>query len=225
MTNEKFKIFGPDFIPMLFEIFEYKGLSYEGPMIEDLNMTTPIISLFPRLTNGVLAQNLATVTFLNGVMFRPDSPPDYKLQEVCLPQCKLPSQVAENIACFQFDSRSIHEDKMPMTSEESIMNIKKFQPEGVKVVGIGGHDTKPYLDYEFQLGDLVQLCKTLKKCNKFIGSDSGISHLAGTARISGDIIIIHSRQRHFDELKVFYNIMYPTLRCHHRYHNSKKLFL
>ena len=92
--------------------------------------------------------------------------------------------------------------------------IKKYNPKGAEVFGIGGSETGKYLNYDFKLGNLRFISEQMISCEKFIGSDSGMSILAGTLGVRGDVIITHTQLEHIEELTNFYNVLYPSLNVH-----------
>ena len=78
-------------------------------------------------------------------------------------------------------------------------------------IAIGGKDTRIYLGgYMYHLGDLFGICKKLLGCRKFIGVDSGMSHLAGTLGVRSEIINMHNIRSVERELMEFYREMYPS---------------
>ena len=129
---------------------------------------------------------------------------------------KIPEQPKENIVCFQFDNRTSHETKIVLNPEEQKIVLARTV-KSKRPVGIGGHETKPYSSHEFRLGTIFHSMRNLLACEKFVGSDSGMSHLAGTAKIKGEIVIIHPVEPHPTELIQMYEIMYPTLKCYRRH--------
>jgi hypothetical protein len=224
-TGEHFALYGPTYIPYLFELFDYKGLHYKGltpaGTAYDQN---PLISIMPYCETGRFAHRKASAPFIGLGMFTSNMSYDYKLQKVRLPSLKAEGPVVkESMVCFQFDSRSVNRFKYAMLPKENEDAIKRFRGGAQKIIGIGGYDTIPYLPYEFRLGLLRHILGNLLSCEKFIGVDSGLSHLAGTAGVDADIIIMHMYKDHVDDLLELYQMMYPTLRCHRRYATDMRI--
>jgi len=122
---------------------------------------------------------------------------------------------------FQFDMRSSDNiQKIKLSSHEMLKFIEKFSNSEDYIVGIGGHNTTPYLkEYPFHLGNVSFIVDSLLCCKNFIGVDSGISHLVGTICGKGDVIISDIVYDSYLEIKKVYEIFYPSLTCHFRKRN------
>lgn len=92
----------------------------------------------------------------------------------------------EDYASVQFDSRSAMRKRTL-----SINKIKKILKKESNWFCLGGPDTKKYLgeNVNYSIGNIDYIIKKLYNSKKFIGSDSGISHLAGLAGIKSNIYI------------------------------------
>lgn len=91
-----------------------------------------------------------------------------------------------------------------LTLDQMKLVLKTFTTDADKIAAIGGPNTKKYLgdDFEYRIGDVAYLTKELLGCKMFIGSDSGMSHLAGILGVSAKIVILSS----FVCAKVWYQI-------------------
>lgn len=107
-----------------------------------------------------------------------------------------------NFVLSQFDSRSV----MRIDGPDAVQILLKLSPrELVKI--IGGPDTVKYMGIEFDylLGNLTTLVKHLLECRMYVGSDSGIGHLAGILGIPS--IIVTKVDSTFDIFR-----QYPTVK-------------
>lgn len=88
------------------------------------------------------------------------------------------------IVC-QFDSRSSYQSSLKKVAKKILKNFHLNN----KLIVIGGIDTEKYLgnDYTYEFGDLIFILNKLMICRYFIGSDSGIGHLAGLLGIKSYI--------------------------------------
>lgn len=226
--NQKpIQVYGSHMAKSLFDLFDYQGLEYMGDSSDRLNYAGSIISLMPNFSVGPIAKNTAVVPFLTAGMFDHIRDNRYKqIENIEFPKCKRTTPPKEDIITFQFDSRSLRVNKPPVDKLEGLKIIERHCNSS-KLVGLGGPDTEPYLDCEFRLGNLEYILDNLRACTKFVGIDSGLSHLAGTVNVISDIIIIHTRESHYQDLVAFYHAMYPTVKCHRRPKCDKppKLFL
>ena len=213
-TGKAFTVHGPAYVQTLLDLFDMPGVAYAGLSPDGLKMTTPIARLLPGHIRWTEDRGHCCA-FLAGLLFRTDSPPDCRPNKITLPTLKMPLPPKERHVCFQFDSRSTHAQKPPLTADDARNLLARFG--GENNVGVGGHETTPYLpEYEFRLGDLRHLTRNMLACQKFVGADSGMSHLAGFCRTRGDVIIMHSNPTCVRELVAFYNMAYPSLTIHTR---------
>jgi ADP-heptose:LPS heptosyltransferase len=66
------------------------------------------------------------------------------------------------------------------------------------------------------LGSLSELASNLLACDKFVGVDSGISHLAGTLCVPCDIICLYDIEPLLSELIQMYHLFYPETNVHRK---------
>jgi hypothetical protein len=106
-------------------------------------------------------------------------------QQMVMPPLRSKIKLAdEDVILCQFDGRSggvwphgtIHD------------YLKRYQ--GEKLAVLGGPDTKPYLGdvIEYRLGKLPYLTNQLLACKRFVGTDSGIAHLACVLGLEIDLL-------------------------------------
>lgn len=224
-TNETFQVFGPRYVPLLLELFDYNGFSYGGKSPEDMEEKHGLHDLLPTIPDGYFQRVTASAPFIALNLFTAPNLPRYHPKQITLPKLKVKGEDKQDMVCFQFDSRSLNKWKYALTSEQEESLLTRFKGDARIVTGIGGHETKPYLPYEFRLGNLRHLLMNLLNCKKFIGVDSGMSHLAGTAGVDSDILCIHFSKAHVDDLIALYNMMYPSIRMHRRYQEDARIKL
>jgi hypothetical protein len=117
------------------------------------------------------------------------------------------------VTLFQFDSRSTNENKKKLSRSESMIFLKK--KSRFKAMGIGGHDTKKDLPYEYKLGDLPWIIETMRDAGQFVGVDSGMSHIAGALGVPSDIYLMHKKEKDVKIVERFYKEFYPNTNCTH----------
>lgn len=185
-TKKQINIMGPSIIGELFEIFDFEGLVYCG---EVKKISLKPITLYEALplsnyekaikknlkTNGVFwfhifyCEQNYTTTYLNQWYF-----PKIKI---------LPRESSFDKTYFQFDSRNpSHASYDKKKLEEFIFAWKK------NVYGIGGPDTKKYANRPYNIGNLKTIAELLLGAKEFVGSDSGISHLACLLNVKTTIV-------------------------------------
>jgi hypothetical protein len=90
------------------------------------------------------------------------------------PHCVHPLPDPEAVTLVQFDGRS--------GGQWQRSTLRRFLRlyEGKRIAVLGGPDTLPYLgEYlEYRVGDLAFIASQLLSCERFVGADSGIAHLA-----------------------------------------------
>jgi len=90
----------------------------------------------------------------------------------------------ENVTLVQFDGRS--------GGRWSLTSLKEFlrMYSGSKIAVIGGPDTTHYLgeNVEYRKGDLSFIVQQLLACERFVGTDSGIAHLACILGLKTDLL-------------------------------------
>jgi len=204
-----FTVRGPKYIKELFDCFEYTGLLYDGTVTPPVQNNCSICDLYPSLT---------TVPFLNGKHFKINRKISF-FGTVKLPKLKSYRRdigctpTIGNVEYFQFDNRT-KGNKIIINVAIMEFLLDKFSSRntpGCIVFGLGGKDTISYLDYDFKLRSIAEIAELLSECRKFIGIDSGLSHLAGTTKVEGCVFINNLNDCFAKDLKTFYQSMYPTL--------------
>lgn len=136
-----------------------------------------------------------------------------KINNFVLPKNKFENIDKKNYKCFQLNSFSCGPKKRHLNFNEIKNIIKLFGNDNSYY--IGRPETKIYLpNVKVHFSNLFEQSKFLLGSQGFFGIDSGMSHLAGSLRISGDVVI----QTLFNQKKIesWYNHMYPSLRMHYR---------
>lgn len=134
-----------------------------------------------------------------------------------LPKCIIKPERNLDERCFQMDGRSPWSGK-PRLRRFQMMQIIQMFGKG-KATCIGGPGTGRYVDHpDFYVSDLIGLSKRILGSNGFFGADSGMSHLAGTLQVPGDIVVQSNDKdlRYSECVHRVYNSIYPTLRTHKR---------
>lgn len=113
---------------------------------------------------------------------------DWKLTcEALTPQ--LPPIISEPIL-VQFDGRTSRRQKRDISNKKKKSFILSFENSWAC---IGGIDTQKYLGKKtYYKGNVSYIIQHLLGCELFVGSDSGISHLAGACGIKSKILILGS---------------------------------
>ena len=119
-----------------------------------------------------------------------------------------------NHKCFQIDGKSAQHNKPPLSRLERECFLRLFCDSGSVVVG--GPTDKSDLPYRRHFATLIKQCEFMLASKGFCGIDSGMSHLAGTLGLDGDIIVQATEMAFFRGVERAYNFMYPTLRMHNR---------
>ena len=104
---------------------------------------------------------------------------------------KVKTKAKNKITLVQLDGRTIASHGVAMRCDTMRHAINHLTENRVAL--IGGTDTKKYLGefYEYRLGPLDYLLKEIQSCDEFIGSDSGMSHLAGVLGVKSKTILLH----------------------------------
>ena len=201
---------GPSWLDELFEIFNFKGLnliSTQGDNFWHLTGAT-----YSSVTSAFNFPEWAETPYLKQMIyFKKINRYANRDFTITLPEHKIKKEKSRTVF-FQFDARSMYNGKIQLTQEEMNFYLKKYGSRGAEVFGIGGSETAKYLNHNFKLGNLRFISEQMLSCEKFIGSDSGMSILAGTLGVRGDVIITDID--HIKELTNFYNVMYPSLNVH-----------
>lgn len=109
---------------------------------------------------------------------------------------------------FQYDTRNnfhFHTKEMHQKDLEDF--IKKFKRKNL--YGIGGYDTKKYLDRPFDIRELKTNAELLLGCKEFIGVDSGMSHLACSLKVKTTLINLHKSKAVAESINQMYRSLYP----------------
>lgn len=143
---------------------------------------------------------------------------DYRMVDSFeLPKCLVKPERNLDEHCFQMDGRSPWSGKPRMRRFEMMQIIRMFGKG--KSTCIGGPGTDRYVDHpDFYVSDLVGLSRRILGSKGFFGVDSGMSHLAGTLQVPGDIVIqaIDEESRYSKCVHQVYNSIYPNLKTHKR---------
>lgn len=134
-----------------------------------------------------------------------------------LPKCIIKPDRNLDEYCFQMDGRSPWGGKPTMKCFEMTQVIKMFGKG--KSTCIGGPETNRYIDCaDFYVSDLIGLSRRILGSNGFFGVDSGMSHLAGTLQVPGDVVVQATDEypRYSECVRRVYKGMYPMLRTHKR---------
>ncbi len=96
-----------------------------------------------------------------------------------------PANRRESIILIQFDSRS------QGTWDSSTLRAVLSLYHGKRFACIGGPDTPPYMgeSFEYRLGPLDFIIEQLLACERFVGVDSGIAHLACILGVDTEIFL------------------------------------
>jgi hypothetical protein len=199
--NIKFNIYGAYYIKELTDVFNYCNLKYCGTP-DDVFENNSSISEFLHI-------NKTNVPFLSNKHFFIDNKIQHKIKKIEMPKNKIKLCKKNENILFQFDSRTIHENKIKI-NDEKINQMLLLKHENCNKFGIGGKDTKPYTNKQFILGNIKEISESLNCCKYFIGIDSGISHIAGTLGVNGLVLINHLLEQHCQELKMFYQLYYTS---------------
>jgi len=136
-----------------------------------------------------------------------------KINNFILPKNKLGSIDKKDYKCFQLNSFSCGPKKRHFNFIEIKNIIKLFGNDNSYY--IGRPETKIYLpDVKVHFSNLFEQSKFLLGSQGFFGIDSGMSHLAGSLGVSGDVVI--QTLFHQKQIESWYNHMYPSLRMHYR---------
>ena len=202
-NNVGVRVFGSSTVKALFDLFDFGGMTFGGGWSESRE---PEICINEFLSKGANPES----TFLRNRHMRFDKKLGFDSKGIVLPKCRIKRFGRNHNVYFQFDSRSPrNHGKKPLTPTECRMILS--QRSRSNPIAIGGKDTRIYLGgYMYHLGDLFGISKNLLGCRKFIGVDSGMSHLAGTLGVKSEIINMHDIRSVERELMEFYREMYPS---------------
>jgi len=103
--------------------------------------------------------------------------------------------VGDYVVC-QFDSRFAKCHTFGLSNQEINRIIKNHIAHEEKIFAIGGEETELYLndlnnyDFCYKFGNFDYLLKIIMGCNRFVGVDSGMSHLAGVVGIPSEVYFL-----------------------------------
>jgi hypothetical protein len=125
-----------------------------------------------------------------------------KIENFFLPENQISSG---NTTFFQMDTRSKNLIKIPLTIQEQIRYINRYDD----VCGIGGKNTIKNLPFKYKTGNFEEIIKLLKTSKRFIGVDSGMSHVAGVLGLPSEIIVTRIEKKDIEDICFLYRKMYP----------------
>lgn len=115
----------------------------------------------------------------------------------------------------QFDSQSAFHLKRPFGRMEVDAAVRRFNRGNAFHVGKEG--TVAYASgLRTQYSNLRRLASFVAGSQSFFGVDSGISHLAGSLGIPGDVCIQTQHEGFVSCIVMMYRFMYPRMRLHRR---------
>ena len=209
-----------DTISILFGIHNYshyhqKHIRVSSPIEKEKKLLKDLLYLFPSplCSVGDVTDNSVNIDFLYDIFWKcylKDIPccVPYPIRiyeglgeifggstpgPMVIPKCILEKK-PEDIVLIQFDSRSISDFKKPLTKFEMKTTINEIVPNE-KIGFIGGPDTSPYIGGEQRYGDIKYMTQQMLNCKKFVGCDSGVSHLAGLLEKEMTIVPLSRTQR------------------------------
>jgi hypothetical protein len=95
-----------------------------------------------------------------------------------------------NGTLVQFDGRTAKRLGYEISPQRKIFLIQKLN-DNKKFNVIGGPDTAEYLGEQTYLrGNIHYIASNLLGCEQFVGSDSGVSHLAGALGVLSKIVVL-----------------------------------
>lgn len=179
-TSRKILIRGPVYIEELFDIFDFDGLFYCGE-IKQVNLKPwTVFNILP--IDNLSKQNLHWFLYYQIIYsdnFEKNYPKVWHYPKIKI----IPKKSSFDKTFFQFDSRNWYDNKFDVNKlEKFIYTFKK------NIYGIGGPDTKKYADRPFNIGNLKTIASMLLGAKEFVGSDSGISHLACLLQVKTTVI-------------------------------------
>lgn len=139
----------------------------------------------------------------------------YRLGSFRLPPCRVEPSGVRGARCCQMDTRS----PMPGKERFSKLDVDRANAMfgGRDSVHIGGPGTDTYT------GGLRTHYATLREqsgfilgCGGFYGIDSGMSHLAGSLGLGGDVVVQDANEDDIECVMGMYGFMYPKMRTHRR---------
>lgn len=139
-----------------------------------------------------------------------------KLSGFKLPRCRLkPYNSDRKYQTCQFNSYSSSWFKRQYENREVDAAIKMFGRGNTFYVGKPG--TKTYTaGMKTHYANLEEQASFMLGCDSFFGVDSGMSHLAGSLGVKGDVCIQTQDSRLIGCVTAMYNLMYPSLKLHRR---------
>jgi len=200
----------PEIYSQLFKIFNYNGHIYLSDYFHPWK---------PEF-NTVSFENYLPYSYLN-ICFGLSTLKKVKLKKFILPNTFHGVKEKKDFLCFHFLCRSV-EARKSFTNDDIRNAFRAFEKK--KSICIGGTETKTYIkDRDYFFSDLINLSKKLMESSGFFGIDSGMSHLAGTLKVDGDIIIQAKYDDFFNNVKNSFSYMYPTFKMHSKKSLEQKL--
>ena len=138
---------------------------------------------------------------------------DIKIKKFYLPQHKLGKITKKNYLCYQLNCYSCGAFKRRLNYLE-IKKVLNLFDKGNSYYISKPNTTISLPDVKIHFADLINQSKFLLGSSGFFGIDSGMSHLAGSLGVKGDVII--QRRWYPNYVQKWYNFMYPTLKMHPR---------
>lgn len=139
-----------------------------------------------------------------------------KLNGFKLPRCRLQAYKSDKkYQTCQFNSSSSSWYKRQYENREVDAALKMFGKGNVYYVG--KPKTRTYTaGIKTHYANLEEQAAFMLGCESFIGVDSGMSHLAGSLGVKGDVCIQSHENRLIGCVTKMYNFMYPSLKLHSR---------
>lgn len=139
----------------------------------------------------------------------------YRLGSFRLPPCRVEPSGVRGARCCQMNTSS------PFPGKESFSRLDVDRANamfgGMDSVHVGRPGTDTYT------GGLRTHYATLREqsgfilgCGGFYGIDSGMSHLAGSLGLGGDVVIQNTNEDDIECITGMYGFMYPGMRTHRR---------
>lgn len=136
------------------------------------------------------------------------------LRRFDLPRHRIRKSHVTNNSCFHMHGNSEQHNKPRLKDWEAEAFLRLFcDSDSVQVGGPGDRAVRGYRNH---LSDIGRQCEFMLGCRSFKGVDSGMSHLAGTLGMEGDVVVQAEEEGYFRCVEKSFNFMYPKLRIHSR---------
>lgn len=194
-------------VRQLMEVFDYEGLIVpcamrKSPMFNDIKFGLP-------LQTGEYHDNNWC-----GEIFGTSTLQMQSIRCFELPKHKLGKHDRDNYTCFHIMGNSEQWNKPRLKSWEVEAFMKLFCDQ--ESVLVGGPADKPFQGRSSHFADIKRQCEFMLRSSGFRGVDSGMSHLAGTLGLDGDVVVQAIEEGYHRCVERAFNFMYPTLRMHSR---------